>query len=94
MALVPHQEFQNFSNRIASKIYAVIVGLKKKMGITICPILSKCHIIIHVLMWMQAERQGINKHTNKANTQLELGEAKISVKEVVQKLSAKIECIT
>ena len=30
--------------------------VKKMMGITICPILIRCDIIIPVLMWMQAER--------------------------------------
>ena len=42
---------------------------------------------------MQVERQGINKQTGKANTQLELGEAKISVKDVVEKLSAQLELV-
>ena len=54
-----------------------------KLTMTICDILSTNTIVINVLEWINAPRQGAKN--GKQNTQLELGMTKLAVKDVVKK---------
>ena len=55
-----------------------------------CEILSEGNLIIDVLEWIYAQRQGVNKQ-GKQNTQLELGIQKVAVRDVVQRLKDALE---
>jgi len=68
-------------------------GIENNLEISACNILGECNIEIDVLEWVHAERQGINKQTGKANTQLELGQSKLPVKEVIKKLIAQLTVV-
>ena len=70
-------------------------GVEKKLMVSTCPILAKDTQVISVMEWVLAERQGVNKTTGKANTQLELGVSTLSVTEVVKKLICQLDiCCT
>ena len=65
-------------------------GIDRKLKLTACKILSESDLIIDVLEWIDAPRQGLTKQ-GKQNTQLELGLQKVSVKDVVQRLKDALE---
>ena len=70
-------------------------GVEKKLMVSTCPILAKDTQVMSVMEWVLAERQGVNKTTGKANTQLELGVSKLSVAEDVKKLICQLDiCLT
>jgi len=64
-------------------------GVTKKLDILKCPILSECETEIDVLEWVYAKRQGAKK--GKQNTQLEIGHSRQPVKDILQKMAAKLE---
>ena len=57
----------------------------EKMDFFTCPILATCEDTIDVIEWIYAIRQGKNKK-EKQNTQLEVGNVRLAVKDVVVKL--------
>jgi len=58
-------------------------GVKKKLGVTDCDIWSNCCQEIDVMEWIEAPRQGMTN--GKQNTQLELGQRRHPVKEVINR---------
>ena len=64
-------------------------GVERKLDILKCKILGKCETEIDVLEWIYAKRQGASK--GKQNTQLELGHSRLSVKDILMKLVAKLD---
>ena len=62
----------------------VACGVDTKLQLKTCEILSNSELIINVLEWINASRQGMKK--GKQNTQLELGLQKVAVKDVVDRL--------
>ena len=62
----------------------VACGVDTKLQLKTCEILSNSELIINVLEWINAPRQGMKK--GKQNTQLELGLQKVAVKDVVDRL--------
>ena len=66
-------------------------GVKRKLDILECPILSECEIEIDVLEWVYAKRQGAKN--SKQNTQLEIGHLRFPVKGILLKMVDKLEVI-
>ena len=61
-----------------------VCGVDTKLQMKTCEILSNSELVIDVLEWINAPRQGMKK--GKQNTQLELGLQKVAVKDVVDRL--------
>ena len=64
-------------------------GVDRNLQMTKCDILDECAIVIDVLEWINAPRQGAKN--GKQNTQLELGMKQLPVKDVVKKLEASLD---
>ena len=63
-------------------------GVDRKLMMTTCDILSTNTIVIDVLEWINAPRQGAK--SDRQNTQLELGMTKLAVKDVIRKLRVSL----
>ena len=61
-----------------------VCGVDNKLQMKKCEILSNSDLVIDVLEWINAPRQGMKK--GKQNTQLELGLQKVAVRDVVDRL--------
>ena len=63
-------------------------GVEKKLGITKCKLWNECELEADVLEWVMAPRQGTKN--GKQNTQLELGQRRYKVREIISKMVTKL----
>lgn len=67
-------------------------GVEALLQMSTCKVLGECNDVIPLLEWVHADRQGKNKQ-GKQNTQLELGNTVLPVREVVSRLITKLNVL-